>query len=194
MNELYHYGVVGMKWGVRRYQTPDGKRTLLGAERERAAAENKQAHKLAERHVNAFEKKVKSRSDKAAKKPNAYSIDRANRAKEELETAKKQAKRYTDSMDKKLSKKNAELDAIEKEAKRHYNVNPRDVKRNMDYMNDKELQTAINRINMQRQVNSLNPSLTKQLEDRVRRNKEILGLAVGAIATGTAFIKLFVAD
>lgn len=32
-NELYHYGVKGMKWGVRRYQNKDGTLTSAGKER-----------------------------------------------------------------------------------------------------------------------------------------------------------------
>ena len=33
MNELYHHGEKGMKWGVRRYQNPDGSLTSKGKQR-----------------------------------------------------------------------------------------------------------------------------------------------------------------
>lgn len=33
-NELYHFGVKGMRWGVRRYRNPDGTLTAAGKARE----------------------------------------------------------------------------------------------------------------------------------------------------------------
>lgn len=47
MNELYHHGIKGMHWGVRRFQNPDGTLTAAGKRRERA--EDRAARKEAKR-------------------------------------------------------------------------------------------------------------------------------------------------
>ena len=37
-NELYHHGIKGMRWGVRRYQNPDGSLTNAGRKRRKQNA------------------------------------------------------------------------------------------------------------------------------------------------------------
>lgn len=43
-NELYHYGIPGMKWGIRRYQNEDGTYTTAG--KKRLAQQSKSSEEL----------------------------------------------------------------------------------------------------------------------------------------------------
>lgn len=51
-DELYHFGVKGMKWGVRRYQNEDGSLTSLGKKRDKINVEG--FTKLGNDHIDSM--------------------------------------------------------------------------------------------------------------------------------------------
>ena len=153
-NELYHYGIKGMKWGIRRYQNEDGTRTELGKKRERKGLST--AGKVAAGAaavVGAIAGKAaydEAKGKKMPKAPKEY-------AKELFDTGpkgdqKSKAERIGDNVTRiadssgrivtRAEKKKSE--AAKAERKKSYRAEAM-------RMSDKELQDRVRRLNLERQ-------------------------------------------
>ena len=72
--ELYHYGIKGMRWGIRRYQNPDGSLTTAGRKRlEKADIKwaKKKTDKITAQAKKASQKELDAYGKELLKLPNA---------------------------------------------------------------------------------------------------------------------------
>lgn len=141
---IYHHGIKGMKWGIRRFQNKDGTRTEAGKKRARQASSEEVHDDYTRAHTN---KSVKSMSDDELNK-------RINRLKKE--------RSYNDmtKTPDKLERSKKIVDAssnLLRTAKQLNDETMRPVKKKLDLSNmtDQELRDKINRANLERQYNDL---------------------------------------
>ena len=146
-NDLQHWGIKGMKWGVRRYQNADGSLTPAGIKRYR---------------------------DEAAKIERQLNTDKKGITSEDYETALKRVKKADDTLN--------DIRKTRQEPKKA--AHEAEIRRKVSTMSDKELQQAVNRLNMEERYTQV-MTQRGRLEKGKSKVDQILDVA-GSTLTGAA--------
>lgn len=186
-NELYHHGIKGQKWGVRRFQNKDGTRTAAGKRREKENLSSMSDQELRDkinrmnlekRYHNLSNGRSSSGLDVAGKTVKAGSS--ASQIAEKISKAKGKGSSATDVVSKSFDTASKTVTA----AKTIKNTT-RTKKVDLSSMSDQELRERVNRMDLEQQYSSLKKETVSKGRVTASQVLDVAGsvLAVGASAT-----------
>lgn len=138
-DELYHWGIKGMRWGIRRYQNKDGSLTSAGLKRY-----NKELDKIKKEKAE-LDEKAKVAANKAKTKAK---LDELDEMRKQNDAQKKALKGKTDSDDDKPEEETVE----QKRERLLKSVDAKEIYKGKDVLTDAEIQGRINRIDLEKRL------------------------------------------
>ena len=202
-NELIHWGVKGMKWGVRRYQNKDGSLTPAGKKRYDRDYEG-QARMMSDAELRSqinrmnLEKRYMdlSRTQKTGASKVLDTTDKAASVGSNVNTLRTNAHTFSKHKDPWMGTKGEitgnSLNVVSKSAKVANKIDNivtegRDAKRSrkqLSSMTDQDLRNTVNRMNMERQYADLKRDTVERGRVNVNKILEVTGdvVQIGASA------------
>lgn len=199
-NELYHWGIKGMKWGIRRYQNKDGTLTSAGKKRRKASY----ADEIKEMSTDELRRKVnrmnneqryidltKSSSSRISK--TADSVERATRSAGDINKIYK-ATKGDNNPNSKIAGQGIDAAARTARLAKKIDSTSRDArdatkaKKKLEKMDDNELARQVDRLNLEQQYSRLRDADVRRGKVRASDVLDIAGdvLAIGASAVTIA--------
>ena len=195
-DELYHYGIKGMKWGVRRYQNPDGSLTAAGKKRRSSSDEvrNMSTDELRQklRRLNNEQRYIDlTKSSSSSVSKTADGIERASRIGGDANKIYKSMNGENNPYSKVA---NQGIDAMSRTARltkkidsnvRSKNDTAKALKK-LEIMSDADLAKEVDRLDLEQQYSRLSNSKIRRGKTSVNEVLDIAGDIVGIGASAVA--------
>lgn len=141
-DELYHHGIKGMRWGVRRFQNEDGTLTAQGRQRYKDYRSDQSTRRSLTRHVAADKKNLKARGEAMNEVTKNYNDaqEQMRKASSKVFISRKKRQELVDEASANLTKAGEELEkrrADLNRAERIYNKDAEALFKHVDDMTKK---------------------------------------------------------
>ena len=185
---LMHYGISGMKWGIRRFQNADGSLTKAGARRYNNEVEKLKVEKAklsAERKVLRTKKQTQAKLDKLEedKKKVAEKRKAVKEETKQLDDKNNPLKQLKDKLDSKSKDKKPQETDAEKKEKLLKSNDADELYKNRHLLSTKELNERIERLNTETRLKQIADSTKVTGMDKVNNALSVFKKANEVIKT-----------